>query len=121
MRRFFFYAYGFIVFIEFNHSISLRIGNMVRENDSAFWVHVLFKQLLKARSVKNIIPKDQRHFFFPDKFLSNYKGLCKSIWYCLCFIAELTTDLVAITQKRSEMRKIMRSRNDEDLIYSRHH
>src|SRR5437588_7041463 len=48
-------------------------------NDTSIYICIALQKFLHARTIKNIVAKDQGNFILPNKVFTDYECLCKPI------------------------------------------
>src|SRR6476661_5582308 len=68
--RFFFNTDDLVFAVELNHSVALRIADMVGINDSSLWSGILLQLLTKSGAIKYIVAQYQGNSILTDKLFS---------------------------------------------------
>src|SRR5262249_34969964 len=100
--------HGIHLIVELYHSITLRIRYMISKDITALDIIQLLQLAAQSRSIKNIVPQNERYLVFSNKGCADHKCLRQSIGFLLYGIVKMATDLATVAEQSSELGVVFR-------------
>lgn len=98
--------------IKLDDAVPLRIPDTIGEHGgTALPGSGVPENLLKALSIKNVVPENQAHGVVADEIAADQEGLRQARGFSLHGIAEVNAEPGAVAQQVFKLRRVPRRRN----------
>ena len=122
MSRLFFDGLCPSLLIKVDDAEPFRVIHIVSEHRGSLLVsRSLFQILRKTGAIENIVPQNHGTGFPANKLFPKDKSLGQTIRRGLHLIGQMNAKPGTISQKTLKIRQILRSRNNQNIPYSRQH
>ncbi|MNE83989.1 hypothetical protein D3C80_1808540 [compost metagenome] len=96
--RLFFNGNDIHYLIEFHHSVTFRITDVIGVNNSSIRRNVFFQQFIHSDTIKDVVAQNKRYRIISDKGFSDDKSLRETIWLRLLGIGKSTAQLTSVSK-----------------------
>ena len=122
MSRLFFEAECFPLFVKFDNAVALGVADVVSENGGTFVLRGgMLHGFCEVGAVEDVITEHEGATFACDEIFANQERLREAVRARLDGVTDGNAELAAVAEERGEKMRILRRRDDEDVIDAREH